>query len=87
MLDIGQTKPGTPRIYISGVHFYNSPPEVYQNLTGFPHPDSNDQAYVDLEPVSLFPFKKFFLDFGIWVLIDSGCQTEVFLYCFFLVWY
>lgn len=53
MFDIGRTKLGSPHVYLSGAHFYQSPPEVYQNFTGFQHPNSSDAAYVDIEPVSL----------------------------------
>ncbi|KAM3724802.1 Uncharacterized protein ACO02O_07918 [Dirofilaria immitis] len=50
IFDIGRTKLGSPHIYISGSHFYQSPPQVYQNFTGFRHPDGNDKAYIDIEP-------------------------------------
>ncbi|KAL4002006.1 CD36 family protein [Acanthocheilonema viteae] len=50
MFDIGRTKVGSPPIYLSGVHFYQSPPQVYQNFTGFQHPDSSDASYIDIEP-------------------------------------
>uniref|UniRef100_A0A915PWY3 Malectin-like domain-containing protein n=1 Tax=Setaria digitata TaxID=48799 RepID=A0A915PWY3_9BILA len=50
MFDIGRTKSKFLHIYQSGVHFYNSPPQVYQNFTGFPHPNDSDQTYIDLEP-------------------------------------
>ncbi|EJD76150.1 hypothetical protein LOAG_16851 [Loa loa] len=50
MFDIGRTKLGSPHIYLSGVHFYNSPPQVYQNFTGFQRPDSSDATYIDIEP-------------------------------------
>lgn len=53
MFDIGRTRLGSPHIYLSGVHFYHSPPQVYQNFTGYQHPDSGDASHIDIEPVSL----------------------------------
>ncbi|VDN87567.1 unnamed protein product [Brugia pahangi] len=50
MFDIGRTKIGSPHIYLSGVHFYQSPPQIYQNFTGFRHPDNSDATYIDIEP-------------------------------------
>uniref|UniRef100_A0A0R3S5K1 DUF1996 domain-containing protein n=1 Tax=Elaeophora elaphi TaxID=1147741 RepID=A0A0R3S5K1_9BILA len=50
MLDIGRTKSGSPPVYLSGVHFYQSPPQIYQNFTGFQHPDNSDASYLDIEP-------------------------------------
>lgn len=58
MFDIGRTKSGSPYIFLSGAHFYQCSPEVYQNFTGFQRPRNSDATYIDIEPVSLF-FKDF----------------------------
>ncbi|VDK87596.1 unnamed protein product [Litomosoides sigmodontis] len=50
IFDIGHTKLGSPLVYLSGAHFYQSSPQVYQNFTGFRHPDSSDATYIDIEP-------------------------------------
>ncbi|VDN07428.1 unnamed protein product [Thelazia callipaeda] len=52
MFDIGHTKLGSPPIFMSGVHFYQSPAQVYQNFVGFPHPNCSDQSYIDIEPLT-----------------------------------
>lgn len=54
-LDIGSTYIGSPRVYLSGSHFYYSPEEVYNFYDGFTQPSEEvDETQFDLEPVSLY---------------------------------
>ncbi|CAI5446435.1 unnamed protein product [Caenorhabditis angaria] len=56
IIDLSRCQAGSPRVYLSQPHFYNSPKELWYSVTGLDIPSaSNDNTFVDLEPVSGVP--------------------------------
>ncbi|VDK69962.1 unnamed protein product [Anisakis simplex] len=53
LMDISRTLPGKVRVYVSGSHFLNSPAVLYQNFSGFGTPSTDDETFIDIEPVSV----------------------------------
>lgn len=56
LIDLSRCQSGSPRIYLSNPHFFNSPMELWHAVSGLAVPtQSNDLTFVDLEPTAGIP--------------------------------
>ncbi|ULT99046.1 hypothetical protein L3Y34_000415 [Caenorhabditis briggsae] len=56
LIDLSRCQAGSPRVYLSNPHFYNSPIELWHAVTGLSVPSANnDLTTVDLEPTAGVP--------------------------------
>ncbi|CAI2349440.1 unnamed protein product [Caenorhabditis sp. 36 PRJEB53466] len=56
LIDLSRCQSGSPRVYLSQPHFYNSPMELWHAVSGLSVPSAaNDLTSVDLEPTAGVP--------------------------------
>ncbi|CAD6185620.1 unnamed protein product [Caenorhabditis auriculariae] len=57
-IDLSRCQAGSPRVYLSQPHFYSSPNEVWQAVSGMAEPRKDkDETYLDIEPTAGVPIR------------------------------